>query len=154
MTLGSAGGVIAALLVLAGAAWLLRRWARAAARAGLARGRTGLRLALAAIGGPREEAAPVILSLGLGLSVLAAVGQIDANLRMAIDRDLLVDVAQWDANAPLPANDNFRHFGLGQTEATVNLAPGVHTLQLVLADQNHIPHHPVVSSERITITVK
>ena len=67
---------------------------------------------------------------------------------------LLVDVAQWDANAPLPANDNFRHFGLGQTEATVNLAPGVHTLQLVLADQNHIPHHPVVSSERITITVK
>ncbi|MEY4984235.1 MAG: hypothetical protein RIR62_2501, partial [Pseudomonadota bacterium] len=88
LTLGSAGGVIAALLVLAGAAWLLRRGARAAARAGLARGRTGLRLALAAIGGPREEAAPVILSLGLGLSVLAAVGQIDANLRMAIDRDL------------------------------------------------------------------
>lgn len=67
---------------------------------------------------------------------------------------LLVDVAQWDANAPLPANDNFRHFGLGQTETMVNLAPGVHTLQLVLADQNHIPHHPVVSSERITITVK
>ncbi len=67
---------------------------------------------------------------------------------------LLVDVAAWDANAPLPANDNFRHFGLGQTETTVNLAPGVHTLQLVLADQNHIPHHPVVSSERITITVK
>lgn len=88
LTLGSAGGVIAALFVLAGAAWLLRRGARAAARAGLARGRTGLRLALAAIGGPREEAAPVILSLGLGLSVLAAVGQIDANLRMAIDRDL------------------------------------------------------------------
>jgi hypothetical protein len=26
---------------------------------------------------------------------------------------LLVDVAEWDANAPLPANDNFRHFGLG-----------------------------------------
>lgn len=67
---------------------------------------------------------------------------------------LLVDVAEWDANAPLPANDNFRHFGLGQTETVVNLAPGVHTLQLVLADQNHIPHHPVVSSERITITVK
>lgn len=88
LTLGSAGGVIAALVVLAGAAALLRRGARAAARTGIARGRTGLRLALAAIGGPREEAAPVILSLGLGLSVLAAVGQIDANLRMAIDRDL------------------------------------------------------------------
>lgn len=88
LTLGSAGGVIAALLVLAGAAWLLRLGARRAARGGIVRGRVALRAALAAIGGPREEAAPVILSLGLGLSVLAAVGQIDANLRTAIDRDL------------------------------------------------------------------
>ena len=67
---------------------------------------------------------------------------------------LLVDVAEWDANNPLPANDNFRHFGLGQTETSVTLPPGTHTLQMVLADQNHIPHHPVVASERITITVK
>lgn len=67
---------------------------------------------------------------------------------------LLVDVAEWDANNPLPANDNFRHFGLGQTETSVTLSPGTHTLQMVLADQNHIPHHPVVASERITITVK
>ncbi|WP_126977653.1 ABC transporter permease, partial [Frigidibacter oleivorans] len=59
-----------------------------AGRARALRGRPGLRLALAAIGGPRGEAGPVILSLGLGLSVLAAVGQIDANLRAAIDRDL------------------------------------------------------------------
>lgn len=88
LTLGSAGGVIAALAVLALAAWGLRRVARAAARAGLARGRVALRLALASIGGPREEAGAVVLSLGLGLSVLAAVGQIDANLRAAIATDL------------------------------------------------------------------
>ncbi|MEZ5756168.1 MAG: FtsX-like permease family protein [Paracoccaceae bacterium] len=88
LTLGSAGGVIAALIVLAGAAWALRRAARSAARAGLARGRVALRLALASIGGPREEAGAVVLSLGLGLSVLAAVGQIDANLRAAIATDL------------------------------------------------------------------
>ena len=67
---------------------------------------------------------------------------------------LLVDVPAWDANAPLPANDSFRHFGLGQTETTLTLSPGTHTLQMVLGDQNHIPHHPVVASERITITVK
>ena len=67
---------------------------------------------------------------------------------------LLVDVAAVDANAPLPANDQFRHFGLGQTETSVELKPGTHTLQLLVADQNHIPHHPVVMSERITITVK
>jgi len=58
------------------------------ARAGVARGRVALRLALASIGGPREEAGAVVLSLGLGLSVLAAVGQIDANLRAAIATDL------------------------------------------------------------------
>lgn len=67
---------------------------------------------------------------------------------------LLVDVAEWDPNAPLPANDNFRHFGGGQTEVSLDLKPGPHTLQLVLGDQNHIPHHPVVMSDRITITVR
>jgi len=88
LALGTLGGVIAALAVLALAAWGLGHLARRLAGLQLMRGRPGLRLALSAIGGPRAEAAPVILSLGLGLAVLAAVGQIDANLRAAIDRDL------------------------------------------------------------------
>ncbi|RUS58663.1 FtsX-like permease family protein [Pseudorhodobacter sp. E13] len=88
LALWSAAGVVAALCILWLAALGLRFAARALARSGLARGRVGLRAALAAIGGPRDEAASVILSLGLGLTVLAAVGQIDANLRAAIDRDL------------------------------------------------------------------
>jgi hypothetical protein len=67
---------------------------------------------------------------------------------------LLVDVAEVDVNAPLPVSDNFRHFGGGQTEARVELKPGPHTLQLLLGDHNHIPHHPAIISERITITVK
>lgn len=86
LALWSAAGIVAALVVLALAALGLRRLSRGSAH--LARGRVALRLALAAIGGPRAEALPVVLSLGLGLSVLAAVGQIDANLRAAIDRDL------------------------------------------------------------------
>ena len=88
LALGTAGGVVGALILLALAGLGLRQLARWAARRGFVRGRTGLRLALGAIGGPREEAMSVILSLGLGLSVLAAVGQIDSNLRSAIDRDL------------------------------------------------------------------
>ena len=88
LALGSAGGVIGALLVLALAAWGLRLLARRVARSSLVRGRVGLRAALAAIGGPRAEATSVILSLGLGLTVLAAVGQIDSNLRASIARDL------------------------------------------------------------------
>lgn len=67
---------------------------------------------------------------------------------------LLVNVAAFDSNAPLPADQQFRHFGAGQTETTLELPPGTHTLQLLLGDQNHIPHHPPVTSERITISVK
>jgi hypothetical protein len=67
---------------------------------------------------------------------------------------LLIDVAELDVNAGIPVSDNHRHFGLGQTETSIALKPGVHSMQLVLGDQNHIPHHPVVMSDRITITVK
>lgn len=68
---------------------------------------------------------------------------------------LLVDMAKLpDLNAALPATDNIRHFGAGQSEAEVKLPPGKHTLQLVLADYLHIPHDKPVISEKITITVK
>ncbi len=88
LALWSLAGVGVALAVLVLAAVAMRRLARRLARARALQGRTVLRLALGAIGGPREEAASVILSLGLGLSVLAAVGQIDGNLRAAIQTDL------------------------------------------------------------------
>ena len=52
------------------------------------------------------------------------------------------------------ADENHVHFGGGQTEAVVELAPGEHTLQLVLGDHNHVPHDPPVVSEVITITVE
>ncbi|WP_372611217.1 ABC transporter permease [Aquicoccus sp.] len=86
LTLWTAGGIIAALVVLALAGLAIRALARRGHRA--ARARPATRWALAAIGGPRSEALPVVLSIGLGLSVLAAVGQIDGNLRGAISRDL------------------------------------------------------------------
>lgn len=87
LAFGVAGGVVLALAVLALAAALLRRAARAAQRTRLATGRPALRWALAALGGPGETAAAV-LSLGLGLGVLAAVGQVDWNLRAMIAQDL------------------------------------------------------------------
>ncbi|MEM9855170.1 MAG: FtsX-like permease family protein, partial [Pseudomonadota bacterium] len=88
LTLWTAGGIIGALIVLALASIAIRYLAKKLAATRAARGRTALRLALGAIGGPREEAASVVLSLGLGLSVLAAVGQIDGNLRGAITGEL------------------------------------------------------------------
>ena len=54
---------------------------------------------------------------------------------------------------PIPADDKHRHFGKGQTEATLTLPPGKHTLQLLLGDKNHVPHNPPLLSEKITITV-
>jgi len=55
---------------------------------------------------------------------------------------------------PVPSDENHRHFGGGQTETMVELAPGSHTLQLLLGDHNHFPHDPPVMSEKITITVE
>ena len=86
LTLWTAGGIAGTLAVLALAGLAIRLAARAfRARA---RGRPALGWALAAIGGPGTSTGPVVLSLGLGLSVLAAIGQIDQNLRGAIARDL------------------------------------------------------------------
>ena len=86
LALGTAGGLFAALILLAGASLAIRWLARRLVR--LARGRIVLRTALGAIGGPGSDAGPVVMSLGLGLAVLAAVGQIDTNLRSAIQRNL------------------------------------------------------------------
>jgi hypothetical protein len=68
---------------------------------------------------------------------------------------LLIDVTELPPlDEPIPADDNHKHFGGGQTEVTVELPPGTRTLQLLLGDQNHIPHEPPVMSEKITITVQ
>jgi Domain of unknown function (DUF4399) len=57
-------------------------------------------------------------------------------------------------NEPIPVDEHHVHFGKGQTEATVTLPKGPHTLQLVLGDWSHIPHKPPVMSERVSITVE
>jgi putative ABC transport system permease protein len=88
LALGTAGGILGSLLLLALSARAIRALCRRLARSRAVRGRTALRTALGAVGGPGSEATSVVLSLGLGLAVLAAVGQIDANLRAAIQRDL------------------------------------------------------------------
>lgn len=54
----------------------------------------------------------------------------------------------------MPMGSDVIHFGGGQTETTINLEPGEHTLQLILGDKNHIPHEPVVMSKKITIFVE
>ncbi len=68
---------------------------------------------------------------------------------------LLVDVAELPSmDLPIPADSNHIHFGKGQTEAILTLAPGTHTLQMLLGDYRHIPHDPPIASALITITVE
>jgi putative ABC transport system permease protein len=88
LALGTAAGIFGSLLLLALSARGIRAVSRRLARSRWVRGRTVLRTALGAVGGPGSDATSVVLSLGLGLAVLASVGQIDANLRAAIQRDL------------------------------------------------------------------
>ncbi|MDP4032826.1 MAG: DUF4399 domain-containing protein [Pseudorhodobacter sp.] len=65
-----------------------------------------------------------------------------------------IDPAEVDMMSSLPADDNYRHFGGGQTQVTLDLPQGSNTLFLLLGDHNHIPHDPPIMSEVITITVE
>lgn len=67
---------------------------------------------------------------------------------------LIINAPLPDMNDPIPSDDHYRHFGGGQTEATIELPPGRHTLQLLLGDHSHIPHEPPVASPKVSITVK
>ena len=98
-----------------------------------------------------EVKGPVKVVFGLaGMGVAPAGTQKDNTGH----HHLVIDGAAFDATRPLPVSDQIKHFGNGQTETTVTLAPGKHTLQLVLGDWKHQPHSPAVISETITITVK
>ena len=95
-------------------------------------------------------ASPVTVRFGLRGMGIAPAGVAMENTG---HHHLLVDAATPPYNLPIPADANHVHFGKGQTETQLMLAPGRHTLQLLLADHLHIPHDPPVLSKPITITV-
>ena len=68
---------------------------------------------------------------------------------------LLIDTdVPSDLSKSLPATDQIKHFGGGQTETEITLSPGKHTLQLLVGDHMHVPHNPPVVSEKITVMVE
>lgn len=94
---------------------------------------------------------PVFIQFGLkGMGVSAAGLQSENTGHFHV----LIDSPTVDFSVPLPATEQIKHFGGGQTETELVLKPGKHTLQLVLADWKHQPHNPVVQSDKITVTVK
>ena len=96
---------------------------------------------------------PVVVKFGLKGMTIAPAGTQTEN---SGHHHLLVDTDLRDLNlgAPLPATDKVLHFGKGQTETTLTLAPGKHTLELLFADYEHMSFDPPVHSKKITITVQ
>lgn len=96
---------------------------------------------------------PFLVQFGLSGMGIAPAGDETENTghhHLLIDASLAGDALQ----APIDMDDNHRHFGKGQTEAMIELAPGTHTLQMVLGDWTHVPHATPVMSDEITVTVE
>ena len=97
---------------------------------------------------------PVTVRFGLSGMGIAPAGIEKADTghhHLLIDRPLPTGE---DLEFSLPAEDGLRHFGGGQTEVTLDLPKGRHTLQMLLGDHNHVPHVPPVASAVVTITVE
>jgi hypothetical protein len=88
--------------------------------------------------------------MGLSGAGIAPAGVDKANTG---HHHLIVDADLPPLDQPIPNDHNHLHFGLGQTEARLDLPPGKQTLQMLPADANHVPHQPPLYSKRITITV-
>jgi len=95
---------------------------------------------------------PVVVRFGLkGMGIAPAGIRFDntGHHHLFIDTPLPENLG-----LPLPTVEGkVVHFGKGQTETTVTLPPGKHTLQLVMGDALHIPLEPLVASDKITIVV-
>jgi hypothetical protein len=104
---------------------------------------------------PRDGATihgPVTVRFGLkGMGIAPAGVKFDntGHHHLLVD----TDVSDLKLDAPLPATDKVVHFGKGQTETTLTLAPGKHTLELLFADYQHLSFDPPLHSKKITITV-
>jgi hypothetical protein len=70
---------------------------------------------------------PVLIKFGLSGMSIAPAGDQTPN---SGHHHLIIDavVADGALNEPIPADEQHIHFGKGQTEATVTLAKGTHTL--------------------------
>jgi hypothetical protein len=96
---------------------------------------------------------PFTVSFGLkGMGIAPAGIKFDntGHHHLLVDTDL----SEVNLDAPMPATDKILHFGKGQTETSLTLPPGKHTLELVFADSLHQSFDPPVHSKKITVTVE
>jgi len=94
---------------------------------------------------------PVTIRFGLKGMGVAPAGTAKAKTG---HHHLLIDTSLKSMDKAIPKDGMHKHFGGGQTQTTMKLSPGRHTLQLMLGDMKHVPHSPPVMSQKITIFVK
>jgi hypothetical protein len=90
----------------------------------------------------------VVIRFGLRGMGIAPAGEDRENTG---HHHLLIDAELPPPGQPIPNDDTHLHFDAGETEAEITLAPGTHTLQLVLGDKDHVAHDPPVTSARIQV---
>jgi len=95
---------------------------------------------------------PVLVKFGVkGMSIVPA----GVEKAMSGHHHLLINVNKLpDMSMPIPANKNYLHFGKGETETSIILPKGKHTLQLLLGDHMHVPHEPPLLSTKVEIIVE
>ena len=90
------------------------------------------------------------LAGGWGLApISSAVTGKSGHHHLLVNRDLPLDFKK-----ALPFNDQYIHFGKGQTETVLTLEPGVYTLRLLLADDKHVPRFVFSKPVKVTVTRK
>ena len=90
----------------------------------------------------------------INISPAGVVVEKQDNCKVSGHHHLIINADLPDLTLPIPANENYVHFGLGQTETTFTLEPGTYSLQLLMGNYLHIPHEKPLFSEVISITIE
>lgn len=110
----------------------------------------GAKVAFAELQNGAEVSSPLLVKFAVEGIAIAPAG---TDTPASGHHHLVIDAELPPLDAPIPASANYVHFGKGQTETTIELTPGPHTLQLVFANGQHVPFNPQLASEKITVTV-
>jgi hypothetical protein len=99
-----------------------------------------------------SRVSPFVLRFGLSMRGIVPAGKTAG--RAGHHHLLINQPLPLDFKKPLPFTDQYIHFGKGQMETVINLKPGTYTLNLLLADQGHIPYFVFSRPLRLTITAQ